>query len=1286
MDYKEAYLKSIEHPEEFWLEESKKIKWFKAPTIALEQTSEGIYNWFPDGETNLSYLCLDQHIENGYGDEIALIYDSAVRQKQVKYTYSEVLEKVSKLAGGLKELGVDKGDRVIIYMPMISHSLFSMLACARIGAIHSVVFGGFAPDELAIRIDDAKPKVIITATSGIEVDRLVAYKPMLDEAIEKAKHKVEKVIVFNRKLGVEFEEKPYDIDYLELMERAKPVNAIALKSQDPSYILYTSGTTGTPKGVVRDTGGYAVGLKFSMENIYGTKPGDTFWAASDVGWVVGHSYIVYAPMIHRNTTIIYEGKPVKTPDAGAFWRVIEDHKVNVMFTAPTAFRAIKKEDPHGEFIKKYDISSLKYQFLAGERCDETTLKWAQNHLKVPVIDHWWQTESGWPNVANFMGMDALPIKLGSTGKPVPGYDLVILSEEGEVLPANTEGYLCSRLPLPPGFMQTLWDNHERFKNGYLSRFPGYYFSGDGGFVDEEGYVFITGRIDDVINVSGHRLSTAALEEVVSQHPSVAECAVVALQDELKGEIPLAIVVPRLGDEDYEPYKMQTEIVQLVRDKIGPIAALKNVVIVKRLPKTRSGKTLRRTLKKIVAGEPYNLPSTIEDPMVISEIIEIFDQEKIGAFSFNKNQVTQSLKALTTSYYNIDSLAKYIDVYRISQNDPENFWNTIAERNFVWRKKWDSVLKWNREKAEVSWFEGAQLNITENAIDRHLKTRGNKTAIIWEPNNPDEKALHITYNELSKRVNKMANVLKRNGVVKGDRVCIYLPMIPELAISTLACARIGAVHSVVFAGFSASALSSRINDSDCKIVITSDGSYRGSKTIDLKGIVDEALESTPSVECVLVAKRTFSKIEMTENRDVWLHEELKKVDDKCEVEIMDAEDMLFILYTSGSTGTPKGMVHTTAGYMVYTAFSFKNVFQYKENDVYWCTADIGWITGHSYIVYGPLLNGATTLMFEGVPSYPDYGRFWDIIDKYKVNQFYTAPTAIRALAKQDIKFVNQYDLSSLKVLGSVGEPINEEAWNWYNENIGKKKCPIVDTWWQTETGGIMISPIPFVTPTKPTYATLPLPGIQPSLMDEKGNEIIGNSISGRLCIKHPWPSMARTVYGNHQRYIDTYYSTYENIYFTGDGALRDEVGYYRITGRVDDVIIVSGHNLGTAPIEDAINEHPAVAESAIVGFPHQVKGYALAGFIILKNDGESRNRENLSKEINQLISSKIGPIAKLNRVHFVSGLPKTRSGKIMRRIMRKVSCNEADQIGDVSTLLDPTIVDEIKEKVAPFLNE
>ncbi|WP_282018871.1 acetate--CoA ligase [Salegentibacter mishustinae] len=629
-----------------------------------------------------------------------------------------------------------------------------------------------------------------------------------------------------------------------------------------------------------------------------------------------------------------------------------------------------------------------------------------------------------------------------------------------------------------------------------------------------------------------------------------------------------------------------------------------------------------------------------------------------------------------SNYHIKNLEEYFQVYRKSVREPENFWEEVAEEHFTWRKKWDNVLSWDFNKPEVKWFENAKLNITENCIDRYLFTNADKTAIIWEPNNPKEEAQKISYGELHKKVNKFANVLKSKGIEKGDRVCIYLPMIPELAVAMLACARIGAIHSVVFAGFSSKALATRTNDADCKMLITSDGSYRGNKTIDLKSIVDKALEECPGVENVLVAKRLDSDIQMKEGRDEWLQPLLDEASDECEAETMDAEDPLFILYTSGSTGKPKGMLHTTAGYMVYTAYTFKNIFQYKEGDVYWCTADIGWITGHSYILYGPLANGATTVMFEGVPSYPDAGRFWDVVEKHKVNQFYTAPTAIRSLAKRNIEFVESHDLSSLKVLGTVGEPINEEAWHWYNDNVGKNKSPIVDTWWQTETGGIMISPIPYVTPVKPTYATLPFPGIQPALMDENGNELKGNQVDGRLCIKYPWPSIARTVWRDHERYKNTYFSTFKNMYFTGDGALRDEVGYYRITGRVDDVIIVSGHNLGTAPIEDAIDEHPAVAESAVVGFPHEVKGNALYAFVILKEVGESRNHDNLRKEINQQIKDKVGPIAKPEKIQFVSGLPKTRSGKIMRRILRKIASNETENLGDTSTLLNPEVVDEI----------
>ena len=619
----------------------------------------------------------------------------------------------------------------------------------------------------------------------------------------------------------------------------------------------------------------------------------------------------------------------------------------------------------------------------------------------------------------------------------------------------------------------------------------------------------------------------------------------------------------------------------------------------------------------------------------------------------------------------NNLNEYNNLYKQSIDNPEIFWNDVAE-SFIWKNKWSKVIEFDFSKPSFKWFTDAKLNITENCLDRHVETHPDKTAIIFEPNDPNQPAQHISYRELHSRVCKFSNVLKNNNIQKGDRICIYLPMVPELAIAVLACARVGAIHSVVFAGFSSSALSARINDASCKMVLTSDGSFRGNKTIDLKSIVDEALKDCNCVDSVIVLDRINSGITLNHN-EKWWNEELDKVDDNYSAEIMDSEDPLFILYTSGSTGKPKGMVHSSGGYMVYSAYSFKNVFNYNDSDIYWCTADIGWITGHSYIVYGPLLNGATTLMFEGVPSYPDFGRFWEICEKYKVNQFYTAPTAIRALAKHSLDFVNKYDLSSLKVLGTVGEPINEEAWNWYHENIGKKKCPIVDTWWQTETGGIMITSLANVTVGKPTFATKPMMGIQPVLFDENGNEFDDNNKNGILGIKYPWPSIARTIYGDHERYKNVYFSAYPGYYFPGDGAFRDEEGNYRITGRVDDVVIVSGHNLGTAPIEDVINMHDNVVESALVGYPHDIKGNALYAFVILKDDSK---KDDIKTEINQLISKTIGPIAKPEKIQLVPGLPKTRSGKIMRRILRKIACEEKDNFGDISTLLNPEIVDQI----------
>jgi acetyl-CoA synthetase len=627
---------------------------------------------------------------------------------------------------------------------------------------------------------------------------------------------------------------------------------------------------------------------------------------------------------------------------------------------------------------------------------------------------------------------------------------------------------------------------------------------------------------------------------------------------------------------------------------------------------------------------------------------------------------------------IKSFEAYQQAYKHSVENPEEFWAGIAD-NFLWKKKWDKVLSWNFSEPNVKWFEGAKLNITENCLDRHLAEHGDTPAIIWEPNDPEKDPITLTYKILHVQVCRFANVLKKNGVKKGDRICIYMPMVPELAVAVLACARIGAVHSVIFGGFSAQSIADRINDAKCKLVITADGSFRGNKQIQLKEVIDDALIGCPTVEKVIVLTNTRTPVSMIKGRDIWWEDEVKLVDANCPAEEMDAEDMLFILYTSGSTGKPKGVVHTVGGYMVYAGYTFTNVFNYQPDEVFFCTADIGWITGHSYIVYGPLSQGATTLMFEGIPTYPDASRMWQIVEKHKVNILYTAPTAIRSLMSFGTEPIQGHDLSSLRVLGSVGEPINEEAWHWYNEEIGKDNCPIVDTWWQTENGGIMISPIAFVTPTKPSYATLPLPGIQPVLVDEAGNEIEGNGVSGNLCIKFPWPGILRTTYGDHERCKLTYFSTYKDMYFTGDGCMRDQDGYYKITGRVDDVINVSGHRIGTAEVENAINMHSGVVESAVVGFPHEVKGQGIYAFVIF---GNSQHDADLNKrDILQTVTRVIGAIAKPDKILFVSGLPKTRSGKIMRRILRKIAEGETSNLGDTSTLLDPAVVEEIVEGAA-----
>ncbi|MFN8415201.1 MAG: acetate--CoA ligase [Cytophagaceae bacterium] len=625
---------------------------------------------------------------------------------------------------------------------------------------------------------------------------------------------------------------------------------------------------------------------------------------------------------------------------------------------------------------------------------------------------------------------------------------------------------------------------------------------------------------------------------------------------------------------------------------------------------------------------------------------------------------------------IGSFEQYLEEYEESISDPETYWEKQAS-NFIWKEKWSKVLDWNFTEPKVEWYKGGKLNITDSILDRNVQLHPDKVAFYFEPNSPDEGRKVYTYLDVYESVCRMVGVLKAHGIQKGDRVCLYMPMLPELAIAVLACARIGAIHSVIFAGFSAQSLAERVNDCSAKLIITCDGAYRGNKSIGLKSIVDEALTKTDCVTSVIVYQRTGEATAMEQGRDYFWSTEMDKAVSDYTSASMDSEDPLFILYTSGSTGKPKGVVHTTGGYMVYSAFSFSNVFQYQQGDIYFCTADIGWITGHSYVVYGPMLNGATQVIFEGVPTYPDAGRFWQIIDEYKVTHFYTAPTAIRSLMGAGDNFVEPYSLASLKVLGSVGEPINEEAWQWYHEKIGKKNCPIVDTWWQTETGGILISPLANITPLIPSYATLPLPGVQPVLVDAEGKIIEGNNVEGNLCMKFPWPSILRTTWGDHERCKQTYFSTYPNLYFTGDGCKRDHNGYYRIIGRVDDVINVSGHRLGTAEIENAINEQVDVVESAVVGYPHDIKGQGIFAYVICHRSGKTD--DVIKQEILQSVTKVIGPIAKPDKIVIVSGLPKTRSGKIMRRILRKIAEGDVSNLGDTSTLLDPSVVEEIKEK-------
>jgi len=1332
--YREMYRQSIEEPEVFWGEMARSFYWKQdftevGPKFNFDKSQGPVsIEMFKDGKTSLCYNCLDRHLEAGKGSRTAFYYEcNDVDDSHLTFTYQQVFDMVCQLSNALKASGVQKGDRVTVYLPMMVHLPVTMLACSRIGAIHSVVFGGFSADSLADRIIAAQSKVIVTADGVMRGAKPIQLKAIGDKAIEKAAAEgfaVEKQVCVARLAGTKFADQAKhgwqegrDVWYSDYVSSHPTTCTVEwMDAEDPLFMLYTSGSTGKPKGVVHTTGGYMVGAYATMKYSFDYHPEDTFFCTADCGWITGHTYITYGPLLNCASQVLFEGVPTH-PGPDRFWAICSKYKVDSFYTAPTAIRALMKS---GEApVKKHDLGSLKLLGSVGEPINPEAWKWYHRVVgggRCPIADTYWQTETGSHLITPLCG--AQPLKPGSGNLPFFGVEPVILADREEGAKAGKElsgacsGQLCLKRP-NVSMMRTVFGDHGRFEETYFSQHEGYYFTGDGCKRDKDGYYWLTGRIDDVINVSGHRIGTAEVESALVAHAKVAEAAVVGYPHEIKGEGIWCYVTLNEGEEYTDA--LIPELKTKVREVIGAFAMPDQIHWAPGLPKTRSGKIMRRVLRKLALPEYETVDlgdtSTLADPSVVDQLKARHPRAKSAAkpaasktaTDFNadidQTEVFPVVESIQSRAH-VSSMERYREMYRQSIEEPAVFWGEMA-RSFYWKQDFTEVgPKFNFDKSQgpvsIEMFKGGKTSLCYNCLDRHLEVgKGSRTAFYYECNDMDDSHLTFTYQQVFDMVCQLSNALKASGVKKGDRVTVYLPMMVHLPVTMLACSRIGAIHSVVFGGFSADSLADRIIAAQSKVIVTADGVMRGAKPIQLKAIGDKAIEKAAAEGFVVEKQVCVARLAGTkwadqakhgwqEGRDVWYNDYVSSHPTTCDVEWMDAEDPLFMLYTSGSTGKPKGVVHTTGGYMVGAYATMKYSFDYHPEDTFFCTADCGWITGHTYITYGPLLNCASQVLFEGVPTHPGPDRFWAICSKYKVDSFYTAPTAIRALMKSGEEPVKKHDLSSLKLLGSVGEPINPEAWKWYHRVVGGGRCPIADTYWQTETGGHLITPLCGAQPLKPGSGNLPFFGVEPVILADReegakaGKELSGEC-SGQLCLKRPNVSMMRTVFGDHKRFEETYFSQHEGYYFTGDGCKRDKDGYYWLTGRIDDVINVSGHRIGTAEVESALVAHAKVAEAAVVGYPHEIKGEGIWCYVTL-NEGEEYT-DALIPELKTKVREVIGAFAMPDQIHWAPGLPKTRSGKIMRRVLRKLALPDYQTVdlGDTSTLADPSVVDQLKAR-------